>query len=138
MPDEMFDLRLPDGVQTRLEWLLDKQDRGQCLTVEERAEAEGLVKLAELLEILRIRAERVADDQSCPTETRVRADDFLRDSKAFVTSLERTDGFDERAIEHPTWREVIEAISDIGKPECESVVSTRTRAVDPHDLRKSW
>ena len=37
LPDEFSELRLPDGVQARLEWLLDKQDRGERLSAEERA-----------------------------------------------------------------------------------------------------
>ena len=36
--------------------LLDKQDRGEPLTEEELAEAEGLVDLAELVSVLRLRA----------------------------------------------------------------------------------
>jgi len=42
--------------------LLDKQDRGEALTDDESAEAEGLVELAELLTLLRLRASR--DDAS--------------------------------------------------------------------------
>ena len=51
-------LRLPDIVQERLHMLLDKQDSGQPLTDAERHEAEGLVNLADLLSLLRLRAER--------------------------------------------------------------------------------
>jgi hypothetical protein len=39
---------------------LSRQDSGQPLTPEERAEAEGLVNLAEFLPLLRLRAERLA------------------------------------------------------------------------------
>jgi hypothetical protein len=39
---------LPEGVDRRLHALLDKQDRGEELTADERAEAEGLVTLAAL------------------------------------------------------------------------------------------
>ena len=60
MPDDMADFRLPAGVNARLQLLLDKQDRGECLSAAERAEAEGLVNLAEFLTILRLRSERVA------------------------------------------------------------------------------
>jgi hypothetical protein len=42
--------------------LLDKQDQGTPLTDAERLEAEGLVDLAELLSLLRMRLER-ADSQ---------------------------------------------------------------------------
>lgn len=58
-PDEF--LRLPAGVQARLTELLDRQDCGQTLTDTERAEAEGLVTLAETLSLLKLRAERVDD-----------------------------------------------------------------------------
>jgi hypothetical protein len=56
IPADLAQFRLPDGVQERL--LLDKQDRGQPLTDAERHEAEGLVDLADLLPLLRLRAER--------------------------------------------------------------------------------
>ena len=59
MPDDMADFRLPAGVNARLQLLLDKQDRGERLSAAERAEAEGLVNLAEFLTILRLRSERV-------------------------------------------------------------------------------
>ena len=59
IPADLARLRLPDAVAARLHTLLDRQDAGQPLTAEERAEAEGLVHLAELLTLLRLRAERV-------------------------------------------------------------------------------
>jgi hypothetical protein len=59
VPDDLKRFRLPAGVQARLEELLDEQDRGNALSLKERAEAEGLVNLAELLTLLRLRAERV-------------------------------------------------------------------------------
>lgn len=55
---ERFDL--PKGVKHRLQCLLDRQDRGERLTPAEKAEAEGLVDLAELLSLLKLRARRVA------------------------------------------------------------------------------
>jgi hypothetical protein len=58
MPDELARFRLPQGVQDRLQSLLDRQDRGIRLTEDERREAEGLVALAEFLTLLRLRAER--------------------------------------------------------------------------------
>ena len=58
LPDDLAKLMLPHGVQVRLDQLLDKQDRGEALTDEERAEAEGLVDLSDLLSLLRLRAER--------------------------------------------------------------------------------
>lgn len=58
MPDDLPRFRLPAGVQARLQTLLDRQDGGSILTAAERQEAEGLVNLAELLTMLRLRAER--------------------------------------------------------------------------------
>ena len=60
LPDELARFRLPDAVATRLQTLLDRQDAGQPLTDLERAEAEGLVNLAEFLTLLRLRAERIS------------------------------------------------------------------------------
>jgi hypothetical protein len=60
MPDDLPRLRLPDAVQQRLQFLLDRQDQGDGLSLDERREAEGLVTLAELLSLLRLRAERLA------------------------------------------------------------------------------
>jgi hypothetical protein len=59
MPDELAEFHLPPGVEARLQFLLDRQDQGHALSAAERAEAEGLVKLAEWLSLLRLRAERV-------------------------------------------------------------------------------
>jgi hypothetical protein len=58
LPEDLDRFRLPRGVDERLQELLDRQDRGQELTVHERREAEGLVDLAESLSLLRLRAER--------------------------------------------------------------------------------
>ena len=58
LPDDLGELRLPAAVAARLQFLLDRQDAGSPLTAEERAEAEGLVDLADLLTLLRLRAER--------------------------------------------------------------------------------
>ncbi len=55
---ELARLHLPEGVDRRLRALLDKQDFGDELTDDERAEAEGLVELADLLSLLRLRAAR--------------------------------------------------------------------------------
>jgi hypothetical protein len=60
MPDDFPKLRLPDAVQQRLQFLLDRQDQGGGLSLDERREAEGLVSVAELLSLLRLRAERLA------------------------------------------------------------------------------
>jgi len=59
LPADLDHFRLPQAVNARLQSLLDRQDGGQPLTPEERAEAEGLVDLAEFLTLLRLRAERL-------------------------------------------------------------------------------
>ena len=59
LPDDIPRFKLPDAVAARLQSLLDRQDAGQPLIDAERREAEGLVDLAELLTLLRLRAERV-------------------------------------------------------------------------------
>jgi hypothetical protein len=58
LPADLARFRLPDAVVARLQSLLDRQDTGTPLTVEEREEAEGLVNLAEFLTLLRLRASR--------------------------------------------------------------------------------
>ncbi|QEH35336.1 hypothetical protein OJF2_38870 [Aquisphaera giovannonii] len=58
LPADLARFRLPSGVASRLQNLLDRQDAGFPLTVEERAEAEGLADLADLLTLLRLRTER--------------------------------------------------------------------------------
>jgi hypothetical protein len=59
LPEDLDRFRLPEAVAARLQSLLDRQDAGQPLTPQERAEAEGLVNLAELLTLLRLRVERL-------------------------------------------------------------------------------
>ena len=58
MPGDLAKFRLPKGVAKQLQDLLDKQDSGEQLTAAERREAEGLVDLAEVLSLLRLRAQR--------------------------------------------------------------------------------
>jgi hypothetical protein len=60
LPADLARFRLPEAVAGRLRSLLDRQDSGEVLSAEERAEAEGLVNLAEFLTLLRLRAERTA------------------------------------------------------------------------------
>ena len=55
VPSELANFRMPDAVQARLQYLLDEQDSGRPLTSDERQEAQGLVDLAELLSLLRLR-----------------------------------------------------------------------------------
>ena len=64
IPTDLEQFRLPAGVQQRLQDLLDRQDRGTALTPAERQEVEGLVTLAELLSLLRLRAQRAAQQKS--------------------------------------------------------------------------
>lgn len=59
LPADLERFRLPEAVAARLQDLLGRQDAGQPLTAQERAEAEGLVNLAEFLTLLRLRAERL-------------------------------------------------------------------------------
>jgi hypothetical protein len=56
VPVDLARLQLPEGVDRRLQALLDKQDGGTPLSPDEQAEAEGLVDLAELLTLLRLRS----------------------------------------------------------------------------------
>lgn len=60
LPADLARFRLPVAVAARLQTLLDLQDGGRTLTTDERSEAEGLVDLAELLTLPRMRAERAA------------------------------------------------------------------------------
>jgi hypothetical protein len=59
LPADLARFQLPEAVAARLQTLLDRQDSGQPLTPQERAEAEGLVTLSEFLTLLRLRAERM-------------------------------------------------------------------------------
>lgn len=60
VPADLARLHLPEGVDRRLQALLDKQDGGTPLSLDEQAEAEGLVDLADLLTLLRLRSSRSA------------------------------------------------------------------------------
>jgi hypothetical protein len=60
MPGDLRRFRLPKSVNQRLQQLLDKQSRAGKLSAAERREAEGLVDLAEMLSLLRLRARRAA------------------------------------------------------------------------------
>ena len=62
VPDDIARFHLSEAVDRRLQQLLGKQDQTGILTDDERAEAEGLVELAELLTLLRLRAERASLD----------------------------------------------------------------------------
>lgn len=60
IPLEMAHFELPEAVQERLQYLLDRQEEGEPLTPEERREAEGLVELSEFLSWLYLRTQRSA------------------------------------------------------------------------------
>jgi hypothetical protein len=62
LPAGMARLGLPEGVDRRLHTLLDKQDRGEPLTEDERAEAEGLVDLSDFLSLLKMRTQAAHAD----------------------------------------------------------------------------
>jgi len=64
VPTDLDKFQLPKGVDERLHELLDRQDGGEELTVAERKEAEGLVNLAELLSLLRLRTQRVWQEET--------------------------------------------------------------------------
>jgi hypothetical protein len=59
IPTELVHFQLPNGLQNRLQSLLDYQDEGKTLNEAERQEAEGLVELAEFLSLLRLRSQRI-------------------------------------------------------------------------------
>ncbi|NJN57406.1 MAG: hypothetical protein HC879_07825 [Leptolyngbyaceae cyanobacterium SL_5_9] len=59
IPIELTRFKLPQAVQARLQFLLDRQDEGLTLSQVERQEAEGLVELAEFLSLLRLRSTQV-------------------------------------------------------------------------------
>ncbi|MFM5981749.1 MAG: hypothetical protein ACKO9I_14515 [Sphaerospermopsis kisseleviana] len=59
IPVNLTYFQLPEAVQARLQFLLDRQDAGEELTLAEREEAEGLVDLAEFLSLLSSRSQRI-------------------------------------------------------------------------------
>ena len=63
LPADLERFKLPEALAVRLQDLLERQDAGETLTQAEREEAEGLVDVAELLTLLRLRAERANGKQ---------------------------------------------------------------------------
>ncbi|MFM6079211.1 MAG: hypothetical protein ACKPCI_11990 [Dolichospermum sp.] len=59
IPVSLTYFQLPEAVQARLQYLLDRQDAGEELTLAERDEAQGLVDLAEFLSLLSLRSQRI-------------------------------------------------------------------------------
>lgn len=60
LPEDLARLTLPPALNERLQALLDKQDQEGILTEQERQEAESLVELAEMLSLLKLRAQQAA------------------------------------------------------------------------------
>ncbi len=60
IPLELTRFQLSPAVQSRLQFLLDRQDEGYTLSQAERQEAEGLVELVEFLSLLQLRSTRVS------------------------------------------------------------------------------
>jgi hypothetical protein len=58
MPGDLRRFKFPKALDRRLQQLLDRQSAAGKLSQEDRQEAEGLVNLAEMLSLLRLRAER--------------------------------------------------------------------------------
>jgi hypothetical protein len=58
LPGDLRQLRFPRALNRRLQQLLDKQDESGRLSISERQEAEGLVEMAEMISLLRLRAAR--------------------------------------------------------------------------------
>lgn len=59
IPIELAHFQLPEAVQERLQFLLDRQDAGEVLIQAERREAERLVELVEFLSLLYLRSQRI-------------------------------------------------------------------------------
>lgn len=66
---------LPEGLVRRLHALLDKQDCGDELDEDERAEAEGLADVADFLSLHRLRNSR-----ACYSRDMMNGDDLLADA----------------------------------------------------------
>lgn len=56
IPLELTRFQLSPAVQSRLQFLLDRQDEGYSLSQAEQQEAEGLVELMEFLSLLQLRS----------------------------------------------------------------------------------
>lgn len=57
MPTKLAKLRFPKALDARLQFLLDEQGRRGRLTSAEKKEAEGLVRMATTLSILKLGAQ---------------------------------------------------------------------------------
>lgn len=61
LPEDWEQFRLHPALNARLQALLDRQDRDGSLPKAERDEAEALVDLVDMLALLRLRSERIAE-----------------------------------------------------------------------------
>lgn len=64
LPEDWRRFRMPPALQERLQELLDKQDRDGKLTPRERREASALTELADLLALMKIRADLAAKSRA--------------------------------------------------------------------------
>jgi hypothetical protein len=60
LPDDLRRFRLPAALNARLQELLDRQDEEGKLTTAERREAQALTDLAEMLTLMKLRAQRIS------------------------------------------------------------------------------
>jgi hypothetical protein len=60
LPRDWRKFRLPAALHARLQELLDRQDDEGKLTRAERREAEALTELAEMLSLMKLRADRAS------------------------------------------------------------------------------
>lgn len=60
VPGDWRKFRLPPALDARLQELLDRQDDEGKLSRNERSEAKALVELAEMLSLMKLRAERAS------------------------------------------------------------------------------
>ena len=60
LPNDWQSFRMPAALNARLQDLLDRQDHEGKLTRPELREARALTELAEMLSLMKLRAERVA------------------------------------------------------------------------------
>lgn len=60
LPSDWQKFRLPAALDVRLQELLDRQDHEGKLTRSERREAEALTELADMLSLMKLRAERAS------------------------------------------------------------------------------
>jgi hypothetical protein len=62
LPKDWKKFRMPHALHDRLQELLDRQDSDGKLSQRDRREAEALVELADILSIMRLRAEMAAKE----------------------------------------------------------------------------